>query len=113
MVIFGMSGPKSPAAYVNDPPQNGYEVRDCLGYHGVRLFARQNAQHSTKKKNFGKWVPDDIPENLGISGYAFRSFLDVSIFEPQISLNEARRLQRLYRQETILAITQDGGVTLI
>jgi hypothetical protein len=72
-----------------------------------------DAQHSTKKKNFGKWVPDDIPENLGISGYAFRSFLDVSIFEPQISLNEARRLQRLYRQETILAITQDGGVTLI
>ena len=62
---------------------------------------------------FGKWIPDDIPENLGISGYAFRSFLDVSIFEPQISLNEARRLQRLYRQETILAITQDGGVTLI
>lgn len=72
-----------------------------------------DAQHSTKKKNFGKWVPDDIPENLGISGYVFRSFLDVSIFEPQISLKEARRLQKKYRQQTILAITQDGGVTLI
>ena len=72
-----------------------------------------DARHSTKKKNFGKYIPDDIPENLGISGYAFRSFLDVSIFEPEINLNEARRLKNKYHQQTILAITQDGGVTLI
>ena len=72
-----------------------------------------NAHLTAKKKNFGKWIPDDIPENLGISGYEFRSFLDVSIFEHEIDLKEARRLQKKYHQQTILAITQDGGVTLI
>ncbi|MBL76878.1 MAG: hypothetical protein CL763_08160 [Chloroflexi bacterium] len=94
---------------------------DCLSDYAPRgkpgresVSTEYNRNCGAKKLYLGKWIQDDKPENLGIfGGYGIKTWRDVSIIEPNITETDARSIQEKYRQDTILAITQDGGVTLI